>query len=119
MIERLQLIASFLQRLQTLLLVLLLLFAGLFAFSLFQYQGDSGSLMLPAIVGFCWALLLIAFARIFAEIPERPGRQHGWLRRLGLRFRRGMMTIMAVLILALSLAVLILSYQLLRTYFMT
>lgn len=118
MIERLQRIASLLMRLQPLIILLGLIFLAMFAYSLLQFEGDRNSTMLPAIAGFCWAILLFAFARLFSRVPERPQASHGFWRRLNLRFRRGLMTVMAFFMLVLTLAVLLLSYQLLRTNFM-
>ncbi|MCI5106211.1 MAG: hypothetical protein MRY76_05845 [Pseudomonadales bacterium] len=118
MIERLQLIASFLARHQGVILFLVLAFAALFAYSLFQFQGDGDSLMMPALAGFCWALTLLAYARLFAEIPEKPGKHHGFLQRQSLRLRRAAMQLLALLLILVGLAVLVLSYQLLRTWSM-
>ena len=116
MIERLQLIASFLARHQGLILLLLVAFAALFTYSLFQFRGDGDSLMMPALA--CWALTLLAYARLFAQIPEKPDKQHGFLRRQSLRLRRAAMHVLALMLILVGLAVLVLSYQLLRTWFM-
>jgi hypothetical protein len=118
MIERLQLIASFLARHQGLILLLLVAFAALFTYSLFQFRGDGDSLMMPALAGICWALTLLAYARLFAQIPEKPDKQHGFLRRQSLRLRRAAMHVLALMLILVGLAVLVLSYQLLRTWFM-
>lgn len=118
MIERLHLIASILARIQGLILGLAILFAGLFVYSLFQFRADGDSLMMPAIAGFCWAAVLYACARLFARIPEKPGPHHGFTRRLSLRLRRAAMGLMAIIMLALTLMVLVVSYQLIRTWFM-
>lgn len=118
MIERLQLIASFLGRLIPLIVVLAVCCAVLFAYSLFQFRGQNNTFMLPALAGFCWLLLLYSYARLFARIPEKPGPGQGFFRRLSLRFRRALMTVLALLMLLLGLAVLVLSYQLVRTWLM-
>lgn len=115
MIERLQRIASLLSGLRLPILLLAMLFLGLFVFSLFQQGTDRESAMLPALVGFLWAVLLYSFSRLFAEVPERPQPQHGWRQRLSLRLRRWLMSIIAILVILLTLAVLVLSWQLLRT----
>lgn len=118
MIERLQRIASLLLRLRLLFVILGVLFAGLFVYSLFQFQGDSGSYMLPAIAGFCWAMLLLSFAHLFAELPASPSDQDGMLTRWSSKLRRSLMTGMALVMLGLTGAVLLLSWQLIRTWFM-
>ncbi len=118
MIERLQRIASVLLRVQALVVTLSGLFLLLFIYGLFQFEGDRNTVMLPAIAGFCWSLLLFAFARLFHVLPERPQRRHGFLQRWNLTIRRALMCVMAVLMLVLTVAVLVLSYQLLRTNFM-
>ena len=118
MIERLQRIASLLLRLQLLFILLGIVFAALFVYSLFQFQGDSGSYMLPAIAGFSWAMLLISFAHLFANVPASPGEQDAMLTRWSLKLRRTLMTLMALVMLGLTGAVLLLSWQLIRTWFM-
>jgi len=118
MIERLQRIASVLLYLQIPLLLLAVGFAGLFVYSLFQFQGDSGSFMLPAIAGFCWAVLLFSFAKLFAELPSPPDEDDGLLRHWSFKLRRTAMSAMALVMLTLTGAVLLLSWQLIRTYFM-
>lgn len=117
MIERLQRIASVLLRVQALILLSGLVFMGLFAWGLFQLESDRNTLMLPALAGFCWSLLLFAFARLFNEVPERPQSTQRLGRRWSLKIRRALMSVMAVLMLLLTLAVIVLSYQLLRTNF--
>lgn len=119
MIERLQRIASVLARIEWLLLVLCLAFIGLFIYSLAQ-TGDTEAeaLMMPAMVGFCWSALLICIARLFIRIPEQPGKQHGFWRRTVLRFQRSMAGLLAILVIALTLTVVVFSYQFLRLFFM-
>jgi hypothetical protein len=118
MIERLQRIASVLLRLQILLILLAVLFAGLFVYSLFQFQGDSGSYMLPAVAGLCWAMLMLSFAHLFAELPAPAAQEDGLLRRWSYKLRRTAMTAMALVMLGLTGAVMLLSWQLIRTWFM-
>lgn len=117
MIERLQRIASLLSRLRLPILLLTLLFAGLFVVDLYRQDSADSALMLPALVGFFWSALLYSYAHLFAQLPDRPRPEHGFWQRLNLRFRRLLMTIMALLMFVLTLAVVVLSYQLLRTHF--
>ena len=118
MIERLQGIASFLSRLRPLILLLAAVFAGLFVFSLLQQGNDRDPVMLPALAAFLWAVLLHSFANLFARVPERPQAHHAWQKRLSLRIRRWAMSIIAIMVMLLTLAVLVLSYQLIRTSLM-
>lgn len=117
MIERLQRIASFLARIRLLILGLGLGFLGLFVASLFSAAGvGNDALMMPAIAGFCWAGLLLSYSLLFAELPEQPGPQHGFLRRISLRLRRALMSLLALLMLGLTGVVVVLSYQMLRLF---
>jgi len=119
MIERLQGIASVLLKLRIPILLLALTSGVLFVASVLQMEGDRNSMLLPSLAGFCWAALLFAFAHLFAAIPERPRPSHGLLKRWSLEFRRFLMTVMAILMLVLTVTVVILTWQLLRTNFMS
>jgi len=117
MIERLQRIASFLARLEPLILLLGLGFLSLFVASLFGLGGvRNDALMMPAIAGFCWAALLFSVARLFAAVPEKPTPQHSFGRRLALRLRRAAVAFVALAMAALTGTVLVLSYQMLRLF---
>jgi hypothetical protein len=117
MIERLQLIATFLGRIQPLIIVLGLVCLLLFLLGLFQAGGvTDDELMLPALAGFCWAVLLFSCARLFRHVPAVPAPGAGIRTRLSIRLRRGLLWLLAIALLVVGLAVLVLTWQLLRIW---
>ncbi|MDA1370837.1 MAG: hypothetical protein O2971_08775 [Proteobacteria bacterium] len=119
MIERLQTIASFLSRFRVLIYLLGLVFVGLFLLSLFEVSTAAEyDLLIPSIVGFCWALTLYCFSTLFISVPQRPDPKAKFWARWRSKFKRGLFWELAILLLLLTAAVLILSFQLLRTWMM-
>jgi len=118
MIERLQRIATFLERLRFL-IILLGLVSFLFAvFSLMENPWlDDDELLIPSIVGFCWALTLYAISRLFVYVPVKPDTDAGLRIRLSVSVRRGLLWILGVFVVGLTIAVGVLSFELLRTWF--
>jgi hypothetical protein len=117
MIERLQAIATFLSHFRLLLMGLGMGFLGIFVLSLF----DSGLLpgddwLIPALVGLCWSLTLYSLSTLFSEVPPPADSGSAWRVRLSVTVRRGLLWLLALLMIVLSIALLILSYQLLRTW---
>lgn len=77
---------------------------------------DNDTLLMPAILGFCWALMLYSTGELFQVIPDKAGREMALRRRLAVRVRRGMLWILGILTIASGLALLILTYQLMRVW---
>jgi|FLMP01.1.fsa_nt_emb hypothetical protein len=77
---------------------------------------DSDTLLMPAILGFCWALMLYSTGELFQEIPDKAGSEATFLRRMAVRVRRGMLWILGILTIASVAALLMLSYQLMRVW---
>ncbi len=119
MIERLQTIATFLSRFRSLILVLGLIFVGLFLLKLFEVGPAADyDLLIPSIVSFCWAITLYSFSILFVNVPPKPDAKAGFWARWRARIKRGIVWELAILMLILSAAVLILSFQLLRAWYM-
>jgi len=119
MIERLQRIATTLRRFRLLILVLGIVSAGVFSLSLFQNPWLDGDVwLIPSLVALCWSLTLLSLTLLFINIPPRAEKSDGWRKRLSVFIRRGLLWDLALLFVILSLTVLLLSYQLLRTWFM-
>ncbi len=117
MIERLQQIASYLQKFRPILMLLALGFLFLFVAALFEL-GDVpyDAYSVPAVVGFIWAVALLSIGGLFARVPPRPARHMPLLRRLKVRLLRAAVYCIAVVMLVLTGALFMLSSQLLRTW---
>ena len=117
MIERLQRIATILARFRLPIFVLAgfsLLVLGLSVLD--NPLLDSDSLLMPAILGFCWALMLYSTGELFQQIPGKASSEATFRRRMAVRVRRGMLWILGVLTLASAAALVVLSYQLMRVW---
>tara|TARA_B110000858_G_scaffold198432_1_gene264909 strand:+ start:2797 stop:3153 length:357 start_codon:yes stop_codon:yes gene_type:complete len=117
MIERLQRIATILARFRLPIFVL----AGfsLLVFVLSVQDNpllDNDSLLMPAIIGFCWALLLYSTGELFRDIPAKAGPGATFRRRMALRVKRGIRWILAMLTIVSAVALFILSYKLMRVW---
>lgn len=119
MLERLQVVAGFLAYFRYLFVVLGLFFLALFLLSLFETRWLVGDgMLIPSIIGFCWVTTLYSFATLFANVPAKPVAPVGIRVRFSIWLRRSGLWLIAVLMLSLSLAVLVLSFELLRTWSM-
>lgn len=117
MIERLQGIAIFLSHFRLLLIGLGMGFFGIFVLSLFDTEllhGDDW--LIPALVGLCWSLTLYSLSKLFLVVPARADADSAWRVRLSVAIRRGLLWLLALLMIVLSVALLILSYQLMQTW---
>jgi hypothetical protein len=119
MIERLRAIATILQHFKALIVVLGLGAVAVFVLSLLASPWLDGELwLIPSLIGICWALSLFAFMGLFRNAPMPIDPSKSWRVRTAVRFHRGLYGILAILVLSFTLALLILSYQLLRTWMM-
>jgi len=119
MIERLQRIASFLHPLRLLIVAVGLLFLLAFGLSLFELGGlNSTDHLIPALVGFSWAVTLYSCATVFLHVPALPARDCGFRARWRIKFRRGLYWVLSLLMAVLTMSVVVFSYQLLRTWAM-
>ena len=119
MIERLQRIATFLAHFRLGIVILNLMFLTLVLTSLFELELVSEyELLMPSLAAFLWTLILYSLSVLFVAVPILPGKGAGFRERLSVALRRGGIWILAVLMLVLSFALLILTYELLRTWFM-
>ena len=117
MIERLQGIATFLSNIRLLIVGLGIGFLAIFVLSLFDTGYlDGDDWLIPALVGLCWCLTLFSVSKIFATVPAKPDSGSGWRIRLSVTIRRGLLWVLALLMTSLGLVLLVLSYQLLRTW---
>ena len=117
MIERLQGIAIFLAYFRLLIIGLGIGFLTIFVLSLFEnpwLEGDGW--LIPALLGLCWSLTLYSFSQLFATVPARAADDANWRIKLSVVTRRGLLWVLALLMGCLSLALLVLSYELLRAW---
>lgn len=77
---------------------------------------DQDSWLIPGITALLWFLMLYSLSYLFLSVPSAPDPEMGWRQRLSSKLRRGLSWIAGVLFLALTLALLLLSYQLLRVF---
>ena len=117
MIERLQAIATFLSRFRLFIGLLGVVFAGLFLMSLLEVgSAAEHDLLIPAIVGFCWAATLLSFANLFNSIPAKVESGANLRARLISRIKRGLAQGLGLLMISLTVALLLLTYRLLRVW---
>ena len=117
MIERLQRIATILARFRLWIFVL----AGFSLVTLVLSVLDNpllenDSLLTPAILGLCWALMLYSIGELFQEIPGRAGSDATFRERMTVSVRRGILWILGILTTASTLALFMFSYQLIRVW---
>ena len=117
MIERLQRIATVLARFRLSLFVLAGFSLVVLVLSVLDNPLlDNDRLLMPAILGFCWALMLYSTGELFQEIPGKAGSEATFRRRMGVRVRRGILWVLGILTIAGAAGLLILSYQLTRVW---
>lgn len=71
---------------------------------------------IPAILLLLWLLTLFAFLSLFVQVPARPEAGMPWRWRWGLRLRRAAYWVLVLLMSALSLALLLISGQLVSAW---
>lgn len=119
MIERLHRIAKVLSRIRGLLLILAGVCGIGVVLSLVEnpWLADD-SWLLFSFMGCLWFLVLYSLSQLFLHVPPPVATATSWHQRLSLRIRRGGVWVLGAAFLLLSLALLVLSYQLLRVSFM-
>ena len=117
MIERLQRIATNLARFRRLIVAIAGLTFVLLLLSLLNVFGlNSDLLLIPSIITFSWAITLFSVSGLFVTIPEKAERGAKWKQRISSSMRRGSLWVLAFLTIALTLSLILLSYQLLRIW---
>ncbi len=120
LIDRLGRIAVIVQRGRWLWIALALAAAVLIAASVVEnpWLVDDRWLM-PGIVALCWPLTLLSFGRLFDSVPPAATAKMSWRGRLSRRLHRGVLWLLGLAMIGLTLAVLLLSWQLLRVWIMS
>lgn len=119
MLERLQTIAKLFSKLKWLLLLVAI--AGLVGFGLSLFESpllEGYQLMMPSLVALFWATASLCFAVLFEHIPPAADPNGGIGERWASSLRRFGYWLLGSFMILLSLSLVVLSYQLIRTWFM-
>jgi len=120
LIDRLGRIAVIVQRGRWLWIALALAAAVLIAASVVENPWlEDDRWLMPGIVALCWPLTLLSFGRLFDSVPPAATDDMSWRGRLSRRLHRGMLWLLGLAMIGLTLAVLLLTWQLLRVWFMS
>lgn len=119
MIERLQRIATILHRFRALITFLGFTSFGVFSISMLNNPWIDGNVwLIPSLLLLCWSLALFSLLSLFQRIPDKVDKTSPWRKRLSNSFRRGAYWLAGAAFVALSSALLMLTYQLLRAWAM-
>ena len=119
MIERLQRIASFLEKIRFLIIILgISSFLVLVISFLDNPWFDSDLWSIPSLLLFCWSLALFSLEELFVGAPKKLDKGASWRSRASNATRRAGLRVLGLAFIVLSIALLVLSYQLLRTWYM-
>jgi hypothetical protein len=98
-------------------LILALLMIPVILWILFTSASQAQDIyLIPALVPFAWLLLLYALLSLFPAIPERASGELRWPARIRIAAKRGLYAILALLMLAVTLALIIITLQLLGAW---
>ncbi|MCG8414037.1 MAG: hypothetical protein MI746_07445 [Pseudomonadales bacterium] len=119
MIERLQRIATVLSPARSILAALAILSIAVVILSVIENPWlQSDQWLIPGVAAALWCLVLYSLSYLFLDIPPQPDSAMNWRRRLSVRLRRFGLWILGAVFIGLSFALLALTYQLLRVFFM-
>ena len=74
--------------------------------------------LIPSFLAFCWFLVLFSFGEIFSFVPELSTKQTSWSKRLFNSVHRTWYRSLGVFSVGVFIALIILSYQLLRQWYL-
>ena len=119
MIERFQRIATILRRIRP---VIICGLAASFLIILVSFFKDSWLSfefwLIPSFLALCWFLVLFSFGEIFSFVPELSTKQTSWSKRLLNSVHRTWYRSLGVFSVCVFIALIILSYQLLRQWYL-
>ena len=119
MIERFKRIATILKRIRPVIIFCLTSSLFLMLFSVLQSSLLSFELwLIPSFLAFCWFLALFSFGEIFSFVPELSTRQASWSKRLLNSMHRTWYRSLGGVSVCVFIALIILSYQLLRQWYL-
>jgi len=119
MIERFKRIATILRRIRP---VIICGLATSFLIILVSFFKDSWLSfefwLIPSFLAFCWFLVLFSFGEIFSFVPELSTKQTSWSKRLFNSVHRTWYRSLGIFSVCVFIALIILSYQLLRQWYL-
>ena len=119
MIERFKRIATILKKIRPVIIFCLTLSLFLMLFSVLQSSLLSFEIwLIPSFLAFCWFLALFSFGEIFSFVPELSTRQASWSKRLLNSMHRTWYRSLGAVSVCVFIALIILSYQLLRQWYL-
>ena len=119
MIERFKRIATILKRIRPVIIFCLTSSFFLMLFSVLQSSLLSFELwLIPSFLAFCWFLALFSFGKIFSFVPELSPKQTSWSKRLLNSMHRTWYRSLGAVSVCVFIALIILSYQLLRHWYL-
>ena len=119
MIERFKRIATILRRIRPAIICglatsFLMILTSFFEDSWFSFE----FWLIPSFLAFCWFLVLFSFGEIFSFVPEPSTKQTSWSKRLLNFMHRTWYRSLGVFSVCIFIALSILSYQLLRQWYL-
>lgn len=113
MLEKLYHIARFAHRGKAWILSLFVFFVAVTAYSLLLADTDRQShLLVPAILGGIWSLLLYTCGELFLHVPARPQADVGFFKKLKIRLVLLAYSLLALAMILTTMALLWLSFRL-------
>ena len=74
---------------------------------------DSDALVIPGLLGVAWSATYYLLLSIFPSVPARPGVEVKFFTRAKIRFQRGIYYLLGLILVALSVVMLFISFKLL------
>lgn len=74
--------------------------------------------LIPSFLAFCWFLVLYSFSEIFSFVPELSTKKSAWFKRLSNSIHTMWYRSLGVVSVCVFIALIILSYQLLRQWYL-
>ena len=119
MIERFKRIATILKRIRSIIIFCAALSSCMMLLSVFQSPWLSGEFwLIPSLLAFCWFLVLFSFGELFASVPDLSAKQTSWGRRFMNSIHRTWYRILGTTLIIILIALILLSYQLLRQWYL-
>ena len=119
MIERFKRIATILRRIRPVIICCLATSFLIILVSVFENSWLSFEFwLIPSFLAFCWFLVLFSFGEIFSFVPELSTKQTSWSKRLLNSVHRTWYRSLGVFSVCVFIALIILSYQLLRQWYL-
>lgn len=118
MIDKLRTAVLKVQWLKPIFVVIAVASIAMFAYVIFGQSGMAKDdyYLLPSVVMLLWSLVACALLFTFVHVPEKPDKSIGFFRRIGIRCKRGYYYILAILSLGTTLAMLLVSFRVVRIW---